>query len=234
MFSKQSLLLAILFTAFITTAAIADGGIDDLQRLMGNDKIGTTDLARVEKHDGALRLTSNKDQLIRLEQDAASVVVNNPSKVNILLDSPRLLIVMPRETGATSFKVLNAKGEVILEKDVIISNAQPEYVRVRRMCASNDASCVPSAYYYCPDGCYEVTPVPAGSTDASAPPPAGGNALNAADSAARMAPTIPQQPAPAVINVPAEAPPEVTDEFNPIGNDGEPTGVAPPPAAIMK
>ena len=118
-----------------------------------------------------LRLTSNKNRIIRLDQDAASVIVNNPVHAVVMLDSPRLLIVMPRQPGVTSFTVLDSAGNVILHKDIIVTNVQPRYVRIRRMCGGGDASCVPAAYFYCPDGCYEVTPVGDAGTGGNVPAP---------------------------------------------------------------
>ncbi len=151
-----------------SAAALADGPVDDdvLQKMLG--KSGKATIRPVK--DDILRLTSNKDRIIRLDQDAASVIVNNPAHASVVLDSPRLLIVMPRAPGATSFSVLNAAGDVILHKNIVVTNVEKKYVRVRRICgAGTDASCVPTAYFYCPDGCYEVTPVE--NTGGGAVPP---------------------------------------------------------------
>lgn len=153
-----------------------------------------------------LRLTSNKNELIRLNEDAASVIVNNPDHATVLLDSARLLIISPRTPGTTSFTVLNAAGQVILQKDIIVSNANAakKYVRVRRICNGQDASCVPAAYYYCPDGCYEVTPVAPGSSG-TVPAPVGGTGSATANMGGTennaAQPQQPEQP-------PAEAAPE--------------------------
>ena len=56
---------------------------------------------------------------------------------------------MPREPGVTSFSVLDGEGNVILHKEIIVTNVQPNYVRVRRMCGGGDANCTPSSYFYC-------------------------------------------------------------------------------------
>jgi hypothetical protein len=148
-----------------SAAAFADGIDNDvLKKLLDTGKA-------MPVQDDTLRLTTNKDKLIRLEQDAASVIVNNPAHATVMLDSPRLLIVMPRQPGATSFSVLDAAGNTILHKEIIVTNVQPSYVRIRRMCAGNDSSCTPTSYFYCPNGCYEVTAV--GDTGGgNVPPPA--------------------------------------------------------------
>lgn len=154
---KYILITAVLVLAFALPAH-ADG-IDTANKAQG-----------AKSESGILRLTPDKDVVVRLEQDASSVIVNNPRHASVLLDNPRLLIVMPRLPGTTSFSVLNAKGETIMQKTVIVSAAEKNYIRVRRACLPNDTSCNAAGYYYCPDGCYEVTPVTPG-TNATTPPP---------------------------------------------------------------
>ncbi|MDE2337592.1 MAG: pilus assembly protein N-terminal domain-containing protein [Alphaproteobacteria bacterium] len=147
----------------VPVAARADGiDPDVLHKLLGDQP---------PADNATLFLTDNEDKIIRLDQDAATVIVNNPDHVNVMLDSPRLLIVMPRAPGATSFSVLDAAGNAIMHKNVIVSNVTHQYVRIQRICDGN-SSCTPTSYYYCPNGCYQVTPVAAaGNGGGNAPPP---------------------------------------------------------------
>lgn len=129
------------------------------------------------KADGPLRLNLDTTKVIKLDRDAASVVVTNPNNVRVLLDTPRLLLVMPRTPGSTSMMVLDAKGETILEKTVIVdAGAKSQYVRIRRMCgqAGTGPDCVPTSYFYCPDGCYEVSPMNPAADGGEIPPQTGG------------------------------------------------------------
>jgi len=117
-----------------------------------------------------LEITMDQTRLVRLHQDAASVIVANPEHVSVSLDNPRLLMLTPHQAGATSMIVLDAAGKTILERDIIITNVQQNYVRIRRMCTGNDG-CAAKSYAYCPDGCYEVTDIPADETGSAGPPP---------------------------------------------------------------
>lgn len=126
-------------------------------------------LARAETP--LLEMTMNKTELIRLDQSAASVIVTNPAHVSVTLDNPRLLILTPHAAGVTSMIVLDAAGKTIMQRDIAVSNVKQKYVRVRRMCTGNDASCTASSYDYCPDGCYEVTEVPPNMGGSVTPPP---------------------------------------------------------------
>lgn len=127
--------------------------------------------------DAPLRLSLDTTKVLKLDRDAASVVVTNPANVRVLLDTPRLLLFMPRTPGSTTVIVLDAKGDTILEKTVIVdAGAKSKYVRIRRMCgqAGSGPDCVPTSYFYCPDGCYEVSPVNPASDSNEIPVQAGG------------------------------------------------------------
>ncbi len=108
--------------------------------------------------DGTIRLTPDKSQVVRLDRDAASVIVSNPANATVLLDTPRVLVVIPRAPGVTSFSVLDAYGDTIMERSVIVTgrSVQKRYVRVRKICGE-DRNCIPNEVFYCPEGCYQVT-----------------------------------------------------------------------------
>lgn len=112
--------------------------------------------AKIPKSDTILRLATGQSKTVKLNQDAASVIVANPSHATVFLDSPRQLIVIPRAVGATNFKVLNRNGDVILNQSVVINDTDDEaYVRVTRICGGA-SNCLPVTTYYCPDNCVPV------------------------------------------------------------------------------
>lgn len=172
--------------------AYADGGEELLERLLENTPAqtgnaplvkhaGTTASAppanatasagRVKPRD-AIRLTPDRTEVVRLEQDAASVVVTNPAHAQIMLETPRLLLVMPRTPGSTSLFVLDKNGNSIFERDIIVSGNTKPYVRIRKSCNDNSTNCNTDSYFYCPDGCYEVSTVPANDAAPQLPPAA--------------------------------------------------------------
>jgi hypothetical protein len=173
-----------------------------------------------------IRVAPNQSEIIKLERDAVSIVVTNPEHARVLLDNPRTLIIVPNLPGATSFKVMDHAGDVIFERDIIVSQPKRDYMRIRRLCANGESSCTQNqAVYYCPDGCYEVrTP----SEDEAATPTAveeplgnpaamqnlddeGAPALSASSPA-----SPPDLPADAINDIPPNASPE------PEGDQDEP------------
>lgn len=172
--------------------AYADGGEQLLERLLDNQPVqaagtpsapvastvtttstsSSTNAARVKPRD-AIRLTPDRTEVVRLEQDAASVVVTNPAHAQVMLETPRLLLVMPRQPGSTSLFVLDKDGNSIFERDIIISGSTKPYVRIRKSCNDNAGNCNADTYFYCPDGCYEVGTVAPSDGTPEVPPAAG-------------------------------------------------------------
>ncbi len=161
-FKRLPAIIVTLALMSVSVSARADG-IDPsvLQKFLGTEPA---------VNNTAIYLTDNEDKVVRLDQDAASVIVNNPDHASVLLDSPRVMIIMPRAPGATSFSVLDANGNTIMHKDVIVTNRKRQYVRIQRVC-NGSSGCTPTSYYYCPNGCYQVTPVAASGGNVNIPPP---------------------------------------------------------------
>lgn len=166
-----------------TVPAEADG-LANMERLIGkkadsqariHSPSGSNTVAAQKSLDpDAIRLTPDRTKILRLNKDAASVIVTNPAHASVVLDSARTVILMPRAPGTTSLIILDRDGGAILERNVIVSAAQPKYVRIRRACDSRDRTCQESAYYYCPDGCYEINPVEGEALPNNIPTFAGG------------------------------------------------------------
>lgn len=103
-----------------------------------------------------LQLTPDNPAILKLDKDIANIVIGNEKHVSIVPDTARSVVVVPRQPGATSFKLLDAGGNIIMERGVIVAAPRQDYIRVRRACPSNKPDCVPYSVYYCPDMCHEV------------------------------------------------------------------------------
>jgi hypothetical protein len=104
-----------------------------------------------------VRLTPDKSELVRLDSDAVSIIVGNPAHLSVLADSSKTLVLVPKAPGATYFTVLDAQGEVIMQRHAIVASPKKQYVRVRKSCAkSGDDNCQATQVFYCPDMCHEI------------------------------------------------------------------------------
>jgi hypothetical protein len=117
-----------------------------------------------------IEMTPDKSELVRLDQDVASIIVGNPSHLSVMAESARLLVLVPREAGATYFTALNAKGEVVMQRHVLVAAPKEKYVRVRKSCAgSKNRDCQETSVYYCPDMCHQIIMAePSGTGNAEA------------------------------------------------------------------
>ncbi len=107
-----------------------------------------------------LRLTPDKSELIRLDEEAGSVILGNPEHATILAESATLLVVVPKKPGATYFTILSKDGSIVMQRHVIVGSPKENYVRVRKSCigtkAAADDSCNDTNVYYCPDMCHNI------------------------------------------------------------------------------
>lgn len=109
-----------------------------------------------------LKLSPDKSEILTLSEDAGSIVLGNPAHLNVLVDSARRLIAVPKAPGASYFTVLNKAGDVIMQRHVLVAPPKEKYVRVRKTCYGEAAKggCQAMRTYYCPDICHEVASAP--------------------------------------------------------------------------
>ena len=109
-------------------------------------------------------VSPDQTRVVRLDQDATSVIVTNPSHAQVLIDTPRLLIVVPQEPGATTFTALDGNGNIIETRHVIVGAKKKRYVRIRRACNNaENSACESTSLFFCPGDCHRVNVVGASS-----------------------------------------------------------------------
>ena len=150
------LLLSIL-TLTLCLSLPAFAASDDIMPAMTSGNTKDYAATSGEETHPPIRISPDKTEMVRLDEDAASIIVSNPAHANVMMDSPRLLLLAPRQPGATQFTVLNAEGKVIMQRHIIVVGPEKSYVRVRRACINGNSSCEPTTVYYCPSGiCHDV------------------------------------------------------------------------------
>lgn len=104
-----------------------------------------------------LRMTPDKSEIVRLDADAATVVIGGPAHLSVLPDNARTLVLVPKAPGATYVTVLDKKSNVIMQRHVLVAGPAEKYLRIRKSCAtSEDKNCQTTQVYYCPDMCHEI------------------------------------------------------------------------------
>lgn len=104
-----------------------------------------------------LRLTPDKIEILKLEKDAVNVIVGNQKHLVAMMETSRQVLLVPRTPGATHLQVLDARGNTIMERSVIVASPKQDYVRVRRACKNDTTgNCTEFSVFYCPDMCHSV------------------------------------------------------------------------------
>lgn len=103
-----------------------------------------------------IELRTDRPQVIKLDREVANILIGNDIYLNIFPDSRKTLILMPVNPGATYFRAIDAEGNTIIEKRVIVAAPKEEYIRVRQTCAADDELCSFDTIYYCPDMCHNI------------------------------------------------------------------------------
>ena len=161
--SKNLILLTAFIALLVPFTAQAESMVENIENVISDTN--HVDMPSVSNEtSGALpmaypvlNMTQDKSEMIKLKGEAASVVVGNPNHINVMLDTPTTLIVVPRKAGASHFSVVGQDGNIIMQRHVVVGAPKEKYVRIRRSCnASSGRGCQKTSTYFCPDTCHEV------------------------------------------------------------------------------
>ena len=103
-----------------------------------------------------LRLTPDKPAVVNLNKPATNIVVPNKDHAVIRPDTRRTLIIQPRQPGATFFRALDKKGNIIMQRHIFVGAPKQDYVRIHRSCGAEASGCKKESTYYCPGRCYTI------------------------------------------------------------------------------
>lgn len=127
----------------------------------------------------------DKAQILRLPQDAAHIVVGNPSVLDVTVETPRMLFLFGKKPGETNLTILDANRKEILSRPVVVTAEDDRHVTVHASSKNGTGSV--ETIYSCAGRCAKVmAPDPAAMASpvpsAEPPPP---EPLPAQDSAAQ-------------------------------------------------
>jgi hypothetical protein len=88
-------------------------------------------------------VTIDKMRVLRLKNDASTVVVARPEIVNVVLESPRLMFVYGLLPGETSLHVFDNEEKEVYTADLVVAPKGPRQVSVHRGAAETTLSCAP-------------------------------------------------------------------------------------------
>lgn len=142
------------FTASASFAQPAQDPLNEAAEIKQEDKIAP--LFDEPTHP-AIKLSPDKSKLIRMNKTVAKVIVGNPTHLAVLPSDKNTIVLVGRTPGATSFTALDDKGNIVMQRQVLVAPPQNDYVRIRRTCAASEQdNCQETKVFYCPDTCHNV------------------------------------------------------------------------------
>ena len=150
-----SFVFAICFFVVAPKAWASEAVVDVISAGEASVQLDLSDTKKPTHPD--IYLTPDKSELVRLETDASSIIIGNPTHVSVLADNARTLVFIPQVPGATYVTILDKDSRVIMQRHVIVAAPKDQYVRIRKSCAASESeTCQETNVYYCPDACHEI------------------------------------------------------------------------------
>lgn len=87
-----------------------------------------TSISAAHAHD--VIVPADHITIVRLNDDAATVVVGNPAIADVMIHDPRTLFITGHVFGQTNLIVLNADGQIIRASDISVTASGRDHVAV--------------------------------------------------------------------------------------------------------
>jgi len=91
----------------------------------------------------SLRVTIDKNHVLRTERPVETVIVGNPHIADVSAQSNQLLFVLGRTSGETNILGFDKDGNVVFDKDVTVVPHNARTVTLHRAGASETFACAP-------------------------------------------------------------------------------------------
>ncbi len=93
--------------------------------------------------DHTIDVLLDQSRLVKVPERAATIIVGNPLIADAALQAGGLMVLTGKGYGSTNLIALDRKGNVLLEKDLLVHGAERDTVVVYRGVERNTYSCAP-------------------------------------------------------------------------------------------
>ena len=126
---RAQLLFGLSLSVFVLGGAFTANAAEKMIAITDNDSSGMR-VVETSANDDVINMVADRPLVLKLDQDVANILIGNDLFLNIFPDSRRTLILMPVQPGATYFRAIDADGNTIVEKRVIVAAKKQNYVLV--------------------------------------------------------------------------------------------------------
>jgi len=92
---------------------------------------------------GEMQVAVDHARILKIPSPAATVIIGNPSIVDVAIHDPETLVLTGRSYGVTNVVVIGTDGEVVFDDSVTVTAAEDHSVRVYRQASRSTYSCSP-------------------------------------------------------------------------------------------
>lgn len=90
-----------------------------------------------------IQVLLDQAKIIRLPHGMATIVIGNPSIADVTVQKSGIAVITGKTYGVTNFIVLDAKGEIVSEEQVVVQPADKSIVTVQRGVDRELLACTP-------------------------------------------------------------------------------------------
>ena len=121
---------------FLAATVIAGGLI--LSGISPSTAAGTKD-AKEE----SVVVTVDQAKVFRVSRPAATVIIGNPAIVDGTIEDDQTLVLTGRSFGVTNLIILDAEGDAIVDRTVVVRGHEANTVRIYRRSSRETMACAP-------------------------------------------------------------------------------------------
>jgi hypothetical protein len=90
-----------------------------------------------------LHVGVDKASILRLDKDAATIMIANPAIADVAVENARLIFLLGRTTGETNLFILDDRGQEIMTAAIVVVPNRDRQVTVHRSLTEATLSCDP-------------------------------------------------------------------------------------------
>ncbi len=93
--------------------------------------------------ESGIRVVMNQAKIVKLTQDASTIVVGNPEIVDATVQDARTIVLTGKGFGVTNLVILDPEGKAVVDEAVYVSRNDEKSLRVYRRSKIQTMSCTP-------------------------------------------------------------------------------------------
>ncbi|KQT54032.1 pilus assembly protein CpaC [Aureimonas sp. Leaf460] len=93
--------------------------------------------------DAMLKVATDQARVLKIDRPAETVIIGNPAIVDVTIHDASTLVLTGRSYGVTNLVVLDARGNSIVDEQVIVTSNELGTVRVYRQAQRVTFACSP-------------------------------------------------------------------------------------------